>query len=125
MADLATLFELAESKLPGTRLRQTSSQEVLELRGVQGIAWRPLANRQVLQLYPPTAGRRASREGPFLVVRDSKTEVKYRDPEGKLNSAQWSYVGCSDCSTLADSVVWGWIQDAYEHLRRNRGRGGQ
>ena len=121
MADLTELSERADSELPGTNLRSTSTQEVLELRGVQGIAWRSLENREVLQLYPPSAKREAFRDGPFLVVRDSESECSYRDPGSRLYAEQWGYVGCSECSSLADNLVSDWIRGAYENLRRNRG----
>lgn len=56
MADLAVLFKLVASKLPDVGLRRAATQEVLELTGVQDIAWRPLSGTQVLQIYLPTRG---------------------------------------------------------------------
>lgn len=126
MANLSMLFKRAVRELPNTGLRQTATQEVLELRDkqghrVQGIAWRPLSNQQVLQFYPPTPPRRAFREGPHLVIKDHRIECRYYDPNCKLNPNQWSYVGCSNCSNLSDDVVWDWILRAYEYLRRDKG----
>jgi len=119
MADLKALFKRAGSELPNVRLRKARTQEVLELTGVQGIAWRPLSDTQVLQIYPPTRGRKTSRDGEFLVVMDAKSEWRYHDPDSKLNPRQWNFVGCN-CSTLPDDQVWGWIRQAYEYLRRDK-----
>jgi len=118
MAALEPLFERAEARLLGLRRRRTKTQEVLELPGVQGVAWRPLGGSQVLQVYPPTKRRQAFRDGKYLVVRNAMSECRYYDADGKLNSNQWSYVGCN-CSALSDAQVWDWIKQAYEYVKRD------
>ena len=125
MANLAMLFRQAEKQLTDTGLRKTETQEVLELRDtngrrIQGIAWRPLTNQQVLQFYPPTSQRKAFRDGTSLVIKGSKSERRYYDPDHRLNAGQWSYIGCPDCSNLSEDVVWGWILQAYEYLKRDK-----
>jgi hypothetical protein len=89
-------------------------------RRIQGIAWRPLTNQRVLQFYPPTSQRKTFRDGSFWVIKGSKFECKYHDPDHKLNASQWSYIGCSDCSSLSDAVILGWILQAYEYLKRDK-----
>jgi len=127
MANLTILFRKAEKQLTDTGLKKTETQEVLELRDakgrrIQGIAWRPLNNQQVLQFYPPTPHRKAFRDGSFLVIEGIGTEWRYHDPDRKLNPNQWSYVGCPDCSDLPDDEVWDWIFQAYEYLKRDKGK---
>lgn len=119
MANLEELFKRAGVELPGLERRRTKAQEVLELAGVQGVAWRPLSGAQVLQMYPPTKGRETSREGDYLVVRSGTSVCRYYDPNHNLGSNQWSYVGCN-CSNLSDAQVWGWIKEAYENLKRDK-----
>jgi len=126
MANLAMLFKQAVKQLPYTGLSQSNTQEILELQDtqghrIQGIAWRPLINQQVLQFYPPTPKRQVFRDGSFLVIKGSKSECRYNDPDCQLNPAQWSYVGCTKCSNLSDEVVLGWISQAYEYLKRDKG----
>lgn len=119
MADLESLFEQAETELPGLKRRRTKTQEVLELAGVQGVAWRPLRGTRVLQINPPTKGRETFREGGYLVVKSVTSECRYYDPNHNLRPNQWSFVGCS-CSNLSNAQVWGWIKQAYENLKRDK-----
>lgn len=111
MADLKALFKRAEDELHGLKRRRTKTQEVLELVGVQGVAWRPLSGTEVLQIYPPTKRRETFRDGDDLVVKNPTSECRYYDPNGNLRSDQFSYVGCN-CSNLPDTQVWGWIKQA-------------
>jgi len=119
MANLEQLFERAEAELHGLRRRKAKTQEVLELPGVRGIAWRPLVGSQVLQVCPPTKGRQAFRDGDYLVVKSATSEWRYFDPHGKLDDNRWSYVGC-DCSTLPDADVWDFIKQAYKYALRDK-----
>lgn len=119
MANLELLFERAETELPGLKRRRTQTQEVLELAGVQGVAWRPLSGARVLQIYPPTKGRETFREGNYFLVKNRLSECRYHDPDHDLKGDQWSYVGC-DCSKLSEGQVWGWIKQAYQNLKRDK-----
>ena len=119
MANLELLFERAETELPGLKRRRTQTQEVLELIGVQGVAWRPLSGAQVLQIYPPTKGRETFREGNYFLVKSRLSECRYYDPNHDLESDQWSYVGCN-CSKLSEGEVWGWIKQAYQNLKSDK-----
>jgi hypothetical protein len=53
------------------------------------------------------------------VVKNATSECRYYDPDGKLNTNQWSYVGCN-CSTLSDAQVWDWIKQAYAYVKRDK-----
>lgn len=120
MANLTMLFERAEAELHGLKRRRTKTQEVLDLVGVQGVAWRYLSGTEVLQIYPPTKLRETFRDGDYLVAKNPTSECRYYDPNGNLKPDQWSYVGCN-CSSLPDTQVWGWIKKAYENLKRDKG----
>ena len=120
MANLELLFQRAVTELYGLKTRCTNTQEALELVGVQGVAWRPLVGRQILQIYPPTKYRNVYRDGQFLRIEGSGADCQYHDPNGLLNEHQWSYVGC-DCTELSDSQVWNWIKSAYENLKKDKG----
>jgi hypothetical protein len=121
MANLERLFKDAQTKCPGTTLRRTKTQEVLDLTRFQGVAWRPLSGRETIQIYPPTKGSKARPDGDYFVLRKKAKEWRYYDPERKLNDKQWSYVGCQDCNSLPDEVVFGWLKQAYKQLKRYKG----
>ena len=120
MANLENLFKRAKAELPGCRLRRTSTQEVLEVEE-GGVAWRPLSGSCVLQIYPPSTGRKAFRDSDYFVIKDAEHECRYFDPDRNLKPNQWSYVGCS-CSSLPDEAVLGWIRETYKFRRQTGAR---
>jgi hypothetical protein len=115
MANLCKLFRAAESQF---KLRRETSKkrtmEVLKYEG-RGVAWRWI-NRGMIQLCPPTKGRKTFRDGQYLVIQGKGKECRYRDPRSRLNPETWSYAGC-DCTHLSDEQVWKWIETACKYQK--------
>ena len=123
MVDLADMFQRAHRELPGTQLRREETMEVLEIPGVRGIAWRWLTTGKTLQFFPRVRkDANVTWTGGFFSVKQRGIEWRFRDPDHHLRQL-FSYVGCSDCSSLPDDLVWSWISDAYQYVSELVGRG--
>lgn len=84
MANLCKLFQKAELQFKLQRVPSKKGwQEVLR-HGSKGVAWRGM-NGNVLQLCPPTKGRKTFREGDYLFIQGKGKECRYRDPQCRLN----------------------------------------
>jgi len=122
LADLAQVFERASKELPDARLRNAPTQQVLEFVGGQkpkGIAWRARNNGKQLQIFPSLPDESLlSRRGEFVLVQHRGVEYRYLDP-GRHLERVWNYLGCRDCSSLPEQVVFGWIHDAHSYVHGN------
>lgn len=115
MANLRILFQ--EAQLQFKLQRETPKKRTMEVLkyGGKGVAWRWM-NRNVIQLCPPTKGRKTFRDGHCLVIQGKGKECRYRDPQSRLNPETWSYAGC-DCTNLSGEQVWEWIETAYKYQK--------
>jgi hypothetical protein len=115
MANLRILFQEAQSKFTLQReIPKKGTMEALKYEG-KGVAWRWI-NRNVIQLCPPTKGRKTFRDGHYLVIQGKGEECRYRDPQSRLNPETWSYAGC-DCTNLSDEQVLEWIEIGYKYQK--------